>query len=124
MVDIHVCNSQFRLMFKGNFLVGVAFFCEGHLFLEAFPFNVVNTKKLLQVFAIFLNAFSILKGRYVTGSAFAPATPAVAGLRSIAARRLAQNAPLEHFAAFQPSLPRWPPSAPFTALTQKIIAIT
>lgn len=26
MVDILVCNSQFRLMFKGNFLVGVAFF--------------------------------------------------------------------------------------------------
>ena len=29
------------------------------------------------------------------------------GLRSIAARRLAQNAPLEHFAGFQPSLPKF-----------------
>ena len=29
----------------------------------------------------------------------------LANLRSTAARRLAQNAPLEHFAGFQPSLP-------------------
>ena len=33
-------------------------------------------------------------------------------LHSIAARRLAQNAPLEHFAGLQPSLPKWPPRLP------------
>ena len=37
--------------------------------------------------------------------------PCSACLRSTAARRLAQNAPPEHFAGFQPSLPRTAPSA-------------
>ena len=36
--------------------------------------------------------------------------PCSACLRSTAARRLAQNAPPEHFAGFQPSLPRTAPS--------------
>ena len=36
--------------------------------------------------------------------------PCSACLRSTAARRLAQNAPPEHFAGFQPSLPRSAPS--------------
>ena len=45
--------------------------------------------------------------------------PSFAGLRSTAARRLAQNAPLEHFAGFQPSLPRWTPAVPFPSLREK-----
>ena len=32
---------------------------------RAFPFKKVKTKKLLQVFAIFLNVFSILEGRSI-----------------------------------------------------------
>ena len=45
--------------------------------------------------------------------------PSFAGLRSTAARRLAQNAPQEHFAGFPPSLPRWTPAVPFPSLRQK-----
>ena len=47
--------------------------------------------------------------------------PCFASLRSTAARRLAQNAPVEHFAGFQPSLPRWPPAAWLQSLTQENI---
>ena len=52
-----------------------------------------------------------------TDSAFCSAKSASWRLRSIAARRLAQNAPLEHFAGLQPSLPKWPASQLLHALT-------
>ena len=51
--------------------------CHGNLskkrkfFIRAHPFRTVNAKKLLQVFAIFLNAFPVLKGRAFRHSASA-----------------------------------------------------
>ena len=42
-----------------------------------------------------------------TDTVFCSAKSASWRLRSTAARRLAQNAPPEHFAGFQPSLPTW-----------------
>ena len=64
------------------------------------PINLRHPWHLLVVQNVMLNLFQHL---------FKKSLP----LRSTAARRLAQNAPLEHFVVLQPSLPKFGMTVPF-----------